>query len=64
LKALSRGQPSAKTDGQGALRPSFTVDKKPGVIRIRFDETSLPKDMVEDLMARVRTVCTSFGVKS
>ncbi len=63
LTALTRRQPSAKTDDQAAGRPSFTVDKKPGVIRIRFDETSLPKDKVEDLMSRVRRVCTSFGVE-
>jgi ParB family transcriptional regulator, chromosome partitioning protein len=64
LKALSRGQPPAEAGHHGEPRPSFTVDKKPGVIRIRFDETSLPKDVVEDLMSQVRTVCTSFGVKS
>lgn len=64
LKALSRSQSPAKADDQGEGRPNITVDKKPGVIRIRFDETSLPKDMVEDLMSRVRSVCTSFGAKS
>jgi len=64
LKALSRSQSPAKAADQGERRPSFTVDKKPGVIRIRFDETSLPKDMVEDLMSRVRNVCTNFGAKS
>ncbi|KDM68291.1 plasmid partitioning protein RepB [Acidiphilium sp. JA12-A1] len=64
LKALSRCKSTAQADDQGGGRPSFTVDKKPGVIRIRFDETSLPKDMVEDLMSRVRHVCTSFGAKT
>lgn len=64
LKALSRGQPPAKTDDQRETRSGFMVDKKPGVIRIRFDETSLPKDMVEDLMSRVRDVCTRFGARS
>ena len=64
LKALSRCKSPAQADDQGGGRHSFTVDKKPGVIRIRFDETSLPKDMVEDLMSRVRHVCTSFGAKT
>jgi ParB family chromosome partitioning protein len=43
--------------------PSFKIEKKPGVIRIRFDETSLPKDMVEDFLSRVRDMCSSFGVR-
>ncbi|HTV33366.1 MAG TPA: plasmid partitioning protein RepB [Methylocella sp.] len=43
---------------------TFNVDKKPGVIRIRFDETNLPPDVVEDCLSRVREVCNSFGVKS
>lgn len=43
---------------------SFRVDKKPGVIRIRFDEANLPADMVEKCLSRVRDVCSSFGVKS
>ena len=64
LKALSRSQSPSNADDQGGGRPSFTVDKKPGVIRIRFDETRLPKDIVEDLMSRVRDVCTSFGAKT
>lgn len=64
VNALSRTLLPAKADDQGKGQLSITVDKKPGVIRIRFDETSLPKDMVEDLMSQVRNVCTSFGAKS
>jgi ParB family transcriptional regulator, chromosome partitioning protein len=43
---------------------TFKVDKKVGVIRIRFDETNLPAGVVEECLSRVREVCNSFGVKS
>jgi ParB/RepB/Spo0J family partition protein len=40
------------------------VKAKPGVIRIRFDETNLSQDVVEELMSRVRDMCDSLGVRS
>lgn len=64
LRNLSPTQPGAMADIQGVSVPSFKVEKKPGLIRIRFNETNLPKDMVEELMSRVRDVCRSLGVKS
>jgi ParB family chromosome partitioning protein len=64
LRSVSRRQPTSGADTRPKTAPSFRLDKKPGVIRIRFDETNLPKDMVEDLLSRVRDVCSSFGVKS
>lgn len=41
--------------------PAFQVEKKSGVIRIRFDEANLPADVVEECLARVRDVCSGFG---
>jgi ParB family transcriptional regulator, chromosome partitioning protein len=64
LRSLSRHQPTPDPDKRSTTAPSFKVDKKPGVIRIRFDETNLPKDVVEECLSRVRDVCSSFGVKS
>lgn len=64
LKRLSRPPASSGPGTRPGAMPSFKVDKKPGVIRIRFDETNLPKDMQEELMSRVRDVCSSLGVKS
>jgi len=64
LRSLSRPRPPAVADKQAMSVPSFKVEKKPGLVRIRFDETNLPKDVVEDFMSRVRDVCSSFGVKS
>jgi ParB family chromosome partitioning protein len=64
LRSVSRQQPTSEADTRPKAAPSFKLDKKPGVIRIRFDETNLPKDIVEDFLSRVRDVCSSFGVKS
>lgn len=64
LKGLSRPPPPMEPGGRPGTSPSFKVDKKPGVIRIRFNETNLPKDMLEELMSRVRDVCSSLGAKS
>jgi ParB family transcriptional regulator, chromosome partitioning protein len=63
LRSVSR-QPAPEVDTHPRTAPSFKVDRKPGTIRIRFDETNLPKDVVEDLLSRVRDVCSSFGAKS
>jgi ParB family chromosome partitioning protein len=62
LRSLS--QPGPAADKRAMTAPGFKVEKKPGLIRIRFDETNLPKDAVEDLLSRVRDVCSSFGVKA
>jgi ParB family chromosome partitioning protein len=62
LRSVSR-PPAPASDKQSMSAPSFKVEKKPGLIRIRFDETSLPRDMVEDFLSRVQDVCSSFGVK-
>ena len=64
LRSVSRHQPTSEADTRPRTAPSFKLDKKPGVIRIRFDETNLPNDVVEDFLSRVRDVCSSFGVKS
>lgn len=64
LRSLSRPPPAPGADKQSVTAPGFKVERKPGLIRIRFDETNLPKDVVEDLLSRVRDVCSSFGVKS
>jgi ParB family transcriptional regulator, chromosome partitioning protein len=64
LRSLSRHQPTPDPDKRSTTAPSFKVDKKPGVIRIRFDETNLPKDVVEECLSRVRDVCSSLGAKS
>lgn len=42
----------------------FRVEKRLGVIRIRFDETNLPPDVVRECLARVRDLCSRLGVKS
>jgi ParB family transcriptional regulator, chromosome partitioning protein len=64
LQDLSRRQAPSKADTEPRTAPGFRVDRKPGVIRIRFDETNLPQDMVEKLMSRVRDMCDSLGVTS
>jgi ParB family chromosome partitioning protein len=64
LSSVTRPQPAAEAERRPMTPPSFKLDKKPGVIRIRFDETNLPKDVVEDFLSRVRDVCSSFGAKS
>lgn len=64
LRSLSRRRPTPEADEHSRTVPSFKLEKKPGLIRIRFDETNLPKNMVEDFLSRVRDVCSNFGVKS
>jgi ParB family transcriptional regulator, chromosome partitioning protein len=64
LRSVSPRQPTPGAELRAKTVPSFKLDKKPGVIRIRFDETNLPKDVVDDFLSRVRDVCSSFGVKS
>jgi ParB family chromosome partitioning protein len=64
LRILSRTQPGALADIQATSVPRFKVERKPGQIRIRFNETNLPKDIVEELLSRVRDVCRNMGVKS
>jgi ParB family transcriptional regulator, chromosome partitioning protein len=64
LRSVSRQQPTSEADTRPRTAPSFKLDKKPGVIRIHFDETNLPKDVVEEFLSRVRDVCSSFGAKS
>lgn len=48
---------AAKTRSASAFR----VEKKSGVIRIRFDEANVPADVVEECLARVRDICSKFG---
>jgi ParB family chromosome partitioning protein len=64
LRAMLADRERRKPAHAPQAEPSFKVDKKMGVIRIRFDETSLPPDVVEDCLLRVRDVCNSFGVTS
>jgi ParB family transcriptional regulator, chromosome partitioning protein len=64
LQDLSRRQAPSEADTEPRTGPGFRVDKKPGVIRIRFDETNLPQDMVEELLSRVRDVCDNLGARS
>jgi ParB family transcriptional regulator, chromosome partitioning protein len=64
LRSVSLRQPTPEAEIRAETVPSFKLDKKPGVIRIRFNETNLPKDVVDDFLSRVRDVCSSFGVKS
>jgi ParB family chromosome partitioning protein len=64
LRSMAPRQQTPGVEIRSKTVPSFKLDKKPGVIRIRFDETNLPKDMVDELLSRVRDVCSSFGVKS
>jgi ParB family chromosome partitioning protein len=64
LRTLSRSQPALKADSREMTASSFKVEKKRGLIRISFDETTLPKNVVEEILSRVRDVCSSFGVKS
>jgi ParB family chromosome partitioning protein len=65
LRYLS-ATPVSQTENASKSGPSwsFKFDKKPGLIRIVFDEANLPKDAVEDCIARIRDVCNSFGVKT
>jgi ParB family chromosome partitioning protein len=64
LRAMIAVRKRHKAADMPQRQPSFKVDKKSGVIRIRFDETTLPPDVVEDCLSRVRDVCNSFGVMS
>jgi len=64
LRSVSRRQTTTDADTRPMPEPRFKLDKKPGVIRIRFDETTLPKDVVEECLSRVRDVCSSLGDKS
>lgn len=64
LQSLSQPSPVPRADKQAVVVPGFKVEKKPGLIRIRFDETHLPKDVVADLLSRVRDVCNNFGVET
>ncbi|MEJ1977943.1 MAG: plasmid partitioning protein RepB [Acetobacteraceae bacterium] len=64
LRSVSRQQPTPEAVTHPRRAPSFEVDRKPGTIRIRFDETNLPKEVVEDLLSRVRDVCSSFEATS
>ena len=63
LRDLSQVKPSSAAEPQSKTVPSFSFDKKPGLVRIRFDETALPKHVVEDFLSRVRDICSRFGVK-
>jgi ParB family chromosome partitioning protein len=63
LRSLARPQPAIGADRHAMTTPSFNLEKKPGLIRIRFDETNLPKHVVEDFLSQVRDVCSNFGVK-
>ncbi|MDE1905160.1 MAG: plasmid partitioning protein RepB [Rhodospirillales bacterium] len=56
--------PAAPSQPSKGGAPSFKVDRKAGVIRIRFDEANLPEDVLDDLMSRVRDVCDQFGAKT
>ncbi|MDD2861353.1 MAG: plasmid partitioning protein RepB [Acidiphilium sp.] len=64
LRILSHTQSGALADTQATSVPRFKVERKPGQIRIRFNETNLPKDIVEALLSRVRDVCRNMGVES
>lgn len=54
---------NAETGHPPRTAPPFTVERKPGVIRVRFDETTLPAQVVEECLARIREVCNSLGIK-
>jgi ParB family chromosome partitioning protein len=58
--------PNSKTEDASGKEQSwsFKIEKKPGLIRIVFDEANLPKDAVDDCVSRIRDVCNSFGVKT
>src|SRR5271165_3627744 len=64
LRAVIGRKTPAQPSNETQREPSFKVDKKPGLIRIRFDETNLPADVIDECLARVRDVCSSFGVRS
>lgn len=63
LRATSTLPQHSEPDHAPRKAPRFQVEKKPGVIRIRFDETNLPANVVEECLARVRDVCNSLGVQ-
>jgi ParB family chromosome partitioning protein len=64
LRHLDRLSPKGDADEQSETAPNFILDKRPGLIRIRFDETNLPKDAVEEFLSQVRDVCSNFTFKS
>lgn len=57
-KPAAQASPSTKTTSAGVK-----LDRKPGLIRIRFDESTVPNAVVENCLARVREVFAEFGVK-
>jgi ParB family chromosome partitioning protein len=64
IRDLTRMTTKQTTTKESKPEPDFKVQKKPGVIRISFDETTLPAETVTEFLSRVREVCSSFGVKS
>jgi ParB family transcriptional regulator, chromosome partitioning protein len=64
LQDLSRRQAHSEADAESRTGAGFRVDRKRGVIRICFEEANLPKDMVEELISRVRDMCDSLGARS
>lgn len=51
-----------RAEAEPSLR--FRVEKRPGLIRIHFDETNLSPDVVQECLTRVREICTHFEAKA
>lgn len=63
LQSLKAFQNDSKPAGQKLGARLFSIEKKRGVIQIRFDENTLPKHVVDDCVAKVRELCDNYGAK-
>jgi ParB family chromosome partitioning protein len=63
LQSLRASQNNSKLAGQKPDAGLFSIEKKRGVIQIRFDENKLPKHLIDDCVAKVRELCDNYGAK-
>ncbi len=62
LRELSRVPATVAAKTPPRMGPRFTLDEKPGLIRIHFDEANVPADIVEEFLSHIRAVCSRFEV--
>jgi ParB family chromosome partitioning protein len=63
VQTLKNSQNLSKPDKGKPSASVFSLEKKRGVIKIRFDENSLPKHLVDECVLKVRELCNSYGAK-
>jgi ParB family chromosome partitioning protein len=66
--SVLRGLINHRTNGAEKHKPEtttrFKVDKKKGIIQIKFDETSLPKEVLDDLLGKVQQMCNEIHAET